>query len=300
MIKRRAFLVGTLGTVALRAVVLGAVVLGAVAAGIQTTVAADVGAFAELPGVKLWFTDTGGPGAPLILLHANTGTSAVWTNQVADFSRAGYRVIAFDRRGWGKSNANPATGPQPGSIAGDLDALTEHLKLDKFHLLGVAGGGFAALDYAAWHPERVRSLVVGASTGAIEDRDVAEFIARIAIPEIRKQSAHYREIGASYRGANPEGTRRWIEIDEHARQPGAGFQPQLRTPNTYAKIATITAPTLVIAADADLLAPPALMRIWAAHLPHHEWAVIHDAGHAMAWEQPGAFNDKVLDFLRRH
>ena len=48
MIKRRAFLVGTLGTVALRAVVLGAVVLGAVAAGIQTTVAADVGAFAEL------------------------------------------------------------------------------------------------------------------------------------------------------------------------------------------------------------------------------------------------------------
>jgi pimeloyl-ACP methyl ester carboxylesterase len=56
----------------------------------------------------------------------------------------------------------------------------------------------------------------------------------------------------------------------------------------------------VIAADADLLAPPALMRIWAAHLPHHEWAVIHDAGHAMAWEQPGAFNDKVLDFLQRH
>jgi len=31
-----------------------------------------------------------------------------------------------------------------------------------------------------------------------------------------------------------------------------------------------------------------------------EWAVIYDAGHAMAWEQPGAFNDKVLDFLRRH
>jgi len=52
--------------------------------------------------------------------------------------------------------------------------------------------------------------------------------------------------------------------------------------NTLAKIAAITAPALVIAADADLLAPPALMRIWAAHLPRHEWAVIHDAGHAMA------------------
>jgi pimeloyl-ACP methyl ester carboxylesterase len=258
------------------------------------------GAYADLRGVKLWFTDTGGAGVPIVLLHPNTGTVEIWQPQIAAFAAAGYRVIAFDRKGWGKSVADPASGAQPGSIAGDLDALADHLKLEKFHLLGIAGGGFIALDYAAWRPEKIRSLTVGASTGSFEDKEIADFIARIAIPEIRKQSAHYREIGASYRGANPEGTRRWIEIDEHARQPGSGFQPQLRTPNTLAKISTITAPTLVIAADADLLAPPALMRIWAAHLRHHEWAVIHDAGHAMAWEQPGGFNDKVLDFLRRH
>jgi pimeloyl-ACP methyl ester carboxylesterase len=258
------------------------------------------GAHAELPGVKLWFSDSGGDGAPVVLLHPNTGTVAIWEPQISAFAQAGYRVIAFDRRGWGKSVPDPAAGSQPGSIAGDLHALADYLKLDKFHLLGVAGGGFIALDYAAWHPERVRSLIVGASTGAIEEREVAEFIARIAIPEIRKQSAHYREIGASYRGANPEGTKRWIEIDEHARQPATAFQPPLRTPNTLAKIATIPAPTLIIAADADLLAPPALMRLWATHLKNHEWAIIPEAGHAMAWEQPGTFNDKVIDFLRRH
>ena len=258
------------------------------------------GAHAELPGVKLWFTDSGGASVPIMLLHPNTGTVAIWEPQIAGFSQAGYRVIAFDRRGWGKSIADPATGPQPGSIAGDLHALADYLKVEKFHLLGVAGGGFAALDYAAWHPERLRSLIIGGSTGSIEDKEIADFIARIAIPEIRKQSAHYREIGPSYRGANPEGTKRWIEIDEHSRQPGVAFQPPLRTPNTLAKIATIPTATLIIAADADLLAPPALMRLWAAHLRKHEWAVIHDAGHAMAWEQPGTFNDKVLDFVRRH
>ena len=74
MIKRRPFLAGA---------------LCAVAVGFQPTVAADVGAFAELPGVKLWFTDSGGAGVPLILLHANTGTGAVWANQVESFSRAG-------------------------------------------------------------------------------------------------------------------------------------------------------------------------------------------------------------------
>ncbi|MGA8076176.1 MAG: alpha/beta hydrolase [Xanthobacteraceae bacterium] len=258
------------------------------------------GASAALPGVNLWFVDTGGDGVPLVLLHPNTGTIEIWQPQIAPLRQAGYRVIAFDRRGWGKSTPVPETGPQPGSIAGDLDALADHLTLDKFHLLGVAGGGFAALDFAAWRPRRLRSLIVGASTGALADQEMADFIARIAIPDIRKQSAHYREIGASYRGANPQGTKRWIEIDEGARQAGAGFQPPLRTPNTFAKIATIPTPTLVIAADADLLAPPALMRLWARHMQNHEWAVIPDAGHAMAWERPGTFNDIVLDFLRRH
>ena len=166
---------------------------------IATTASADEnsisGTYAELSGVRLWFTDSGGTGVPIVLLHANTGTSAIWTDQVASFSRAGYRVIAFDRRGWGKSMANPATGPQPGSVAGDLDALANYLKLDKFHLLGVAGGGFAALDYAAWHPERLRSLVIGGSTGSVSDKEIAEFSARIEIPGLRQLPAAYREVG---------------------------------------------------------------------------------------------------------
>ena len=255
--------------------------------------------YAELPGVKLWFTDTGGTGVPLVLLHANSGTSAIWENQAAVISRAGYRVIAFDRKGWGKSMAEPGTGPQPGSIAGDLDALADHLKLDRFHLVGVAGGGFVALDYAGWRPERLRSLVVAASTGQVAEKAIRDFTARIEIPELRKQPAVYREVGPSYRGANPEGTRRWIEIEAHARQRGAAAQP-LRTPNTFAKLASIALPTLIMAADADLLAPPAVMRIWAAHMKGHEWAVVPDAGHSIAWEQPDMFNEKLLEFVGRH
>lgn len=260
---------------------------------------APSGAYAELPGVKLWFIDNGGDGVPIVLLHPNTGNVAIWVEQTPAFVQAGYRVIAYDRRGWGKSLADPTSGRQPGSIAGDLDALADHLQIGKFHLLGIAGGGFAAVDYAAWRPQRLRSLIIGASTLKIDDKEVADFIARIAIPDIRKHPAHYREVGPSYRGANPEGTSRWIEIEQQSRQPGAPEQP-LYSPNTFAKLETIATPTLVIAADADLLAPPALMRLWAAHLRHHEWAVVQDAGHAMAWERPGAFNDKVLDFIQRH
>jgi pimeloyl-ACP methyl ester carboxylesterase len=257
------------------------------------------GHYVELPGVKLWFVDTGGAGTPIMLLHANTGTSVSWEAQTMAFARQGYRVIAFDRRGWGKSLADPMTGPQPGSVAADLDALADHLKLDKFHLVGVAGGGFVAIDYAAWRPERLRSLVVAASTGQFAEKELRDFTARIEIPELRKLPAVYREVGPSYRGSNPEGTKHWIEIDEHAQQQGAPAQP-LRTPNTFAKLEHLTMPVLVMAADADLLAPPALVRAWAAHLKSYEWVTVADSGHAIAWEHPDVFNETVLAFVKRH
>src|SRR5260370_34054204 len=85
-----------------------------------------------------------------------------------------------------------------------------------------------------------------------------DFTARVEIPELRKQAAVYREVGPSYRGTNPEGTKRWIEIDEHAQQPGAPSQP-LRTPTTFAKLAAVTMPVLVMAAYAHLHAPHARM-----------------------------------------
>jgi pimeloyl-ACP methyl ester carboxylesterase len=216
---------------------------------------------------------------------------------VTAFSKAGYRVITFDRRGWGRSQADTATGVQPGHTSEDLHALVDFLRLERFHLVGVAGGGFVALDYAAWHPDRLSSLVVGASTGSVSDAEIQDFIARIEIPGIRSLSAHYREVSASYRGANPEGTKRWLEIEQHARQSNAPVQP-MRSPNTFAKLDGITTRTLVVAADADLLAPPALMRLWARHVKGAQWATVPDAGHSLAWEQPDVFNDIVLRFLK--
>lgn len=76
--------------------------------------------YADLPGVRLWYTDSGGSGVPMMLLHANTGNADSWRYNIPGFVEAGYRVIAFDRRGWGRSTANSDTGPQPGTIAEDL------------------------------------------------------------------------------------------------------------------------------------------------------------------------------------
>lgn len=67
---------------------------------------------------------------------------------------------------------------------------------------------------------------------------------------------------------------------------------------TFAKLETITTRTLVISADADLLAPPGLMKLWARHVKGPQWTTVTDAGHSIAWEPQAAFNDTVLRFLK--
>jgi pimeloyl-ACP methyl ester carboxylesterase len=264
----------------------------------STPDAGPPGRHIDLPGVRLWVSDTGGHGTPLVLLHANTGTVAAWAPQLRAFAAAGHRVIAFDRRGWGRSLAEPGTGAQPGSIAEDLDALVDALGLDRINLLGIAGGGFAALDYAAWRPERVARLIVAASNGRFSEPEMEAFYARIAVPGLTgvPASRPFLEVGVAYRAENPAGFARFMAMEHRAKQPDAPAQP-LRTPNTFEKIRAITAPTLVLMAGADLLAPPALMRAWARHLPNVQYDEIPDSGHSANWERPEAFNAAVLRYL---
>jgi pimeloyl-ACP methyl ester carboxylesterase len=255
--------------------------------------------YADLPGVRLWYTDSGGSGVPVVLLHANTGNADSWQYNIPGFVEAGYRVITFDRRGWGRSAANPDTGPQPGTIAEDLHALVEYLKFDRFHLVGVAGGGFAAYDYVLWHPERLRSLVIAASGGAIVDEEMRKLREKTALPGFAKWPPEFREVSMGYMATNPEGLKRWLEIHHNSRQTGAPVQPQ-RTTITYAKLATIRVPTLLMPGDQDLQTPPWVMRRQLAHIPGAQFIVLPEAAHSINWEQPEVFNRNVLEFIRRH
>ena len=160
--------------------------------------------YLSLPGVELWYEDAGGPGTPVVLLHAASGTCESWEYQVPAFATAGYRCITYDRRTWGKSEAtNPEH--QPGFAGDDLHALIEHLSLERAHLVGTAAGGIPSLDYALTHPERVRSLVAANTIGGVQDEVYLEVQRRLRPPEIQNLPVELRELGPSYRGTNPEG-----------------------------------------------------------------------------------------------
>ena len=253
--------------------------------------------YAELPGVRLWYKDTGGSGTAVVFLHSNTGSSQNWDNQIPVFTRAGYRFIAYDRRGWGRSIAE--TGAQPGTAADDLRNLIKHLGIDRFHLVATAGGGFVALDYALSFPEQLRSLVVANSIGGMQDDDYVALGRQLRPPQFDALPPELRELGPSYRAANPEGTRRWIELEKMSRQTGVAPQA-FRNRMTFSMLDSIKLPTLFITGDADLYAPPPLIPLFTAHIKNSETVIIPEAGHSGYWEKPEVFNRAVLDFIRKH
>jgi pimeloyl-ACP methyl ester carboxylesterase len=253
--------------------------------------------YVELPGVSLWYEDTEGPGTAVIFLHAASGTAESWEYQLPAFAAVGYRCVTYDRRGWGRSRPAP-TGEQPGHGSNDLHGLVDHLGLDRFHLVTTAAGGIVGLDYALEHPQRIRSLVVANSIGGIQDPAYLEVQQRIRPREIQELPIELRELGASYRGINPEGTRHWMEVERRSRQDGIhGTAQPTRQPITCARLETMGVPVLVLAGDADLLSPPALMRLMAAHIPGCQVVTVPEAGHAAFWEHPELWNRMVLDFI---
>ncbi|HEY7392656.1 MAG TPA: alpha/beta hydrolase [Bryobacteraceae bacterium] len=256
---------------------------------------------ADLPGVRLWYTDSGGSGVPVVFMHAATGSVRNWNeHQVGPLTKAGYRFIAFDRRGWGRTVVAPS-GPQPGTAADDLEDLAKHLGIDRFHLVGTAAGGFVALDYAVSYASRLRSLVVANSIGGVQDEEYLELGRRLRPASFNALPPDLRELGPTYRAANPDGTRRWLELEAASRPQGppAPAQP-MKNRMTFALLEPVKVPTLLLTGGADMYAPPPLLRLFAARIKGSETVVVPEAGHSSYWEQPDVFNKAVLDFIRKH
>jgi pimeloyl-ACP methyl ester carboxylesterase len=251
------------------------------------------------PGVHLYFTDSGGNGVPVVLMHPATGSVRVWEYQTPALVKAGYRVIAFDRRGWGRTTVD--AGVPSGTAADDLIALVDFLHIDRFHLVGTAAGGFVTLDAALSFPTRLRSIVVANSIGGVQDPEFLELGRRLRPPEFTAMPPELREVSPSYRAANPEGTRRWVELEKMSRPPSppAAAQP-LKNRITFDLLESITVPAMLLTGDADMFAPPPVLKMFAARIRHAETVVVSEAGHSTYWEQPDAFNRAVINFIRKH
>ena len=253
--------------------------------------------YADIPGARLWFKETGQHGTPVVFLHAASGTNDSWGLQEPAFIESGYRCIAYDRKNWGRSESvTPA-----GSAGDDLEALAQHLGLNRFHLVCTALGGIIGLDYTVEYPDRVISLTVSSSFTGVTDQSYLDAQTRLRPPEISNLPIELREVGPSYRAVNPEGVAEWLRIEESSRHeitPEEGQSP--RSPMTYARLAAMQIPVLMLTGGADLLSPPSMMKLVADHIPNCRFEVVPEAGHAAFHEEPEVWNKLVLKFIGQH
>lgn len=109
--------------------------------------------------IELYYEDHGS-GHPVVLIHGYPLSGASWEKQVPALLNAGYRVITYDRRGFGKSS-QPTEGYKYDTFTEDLHKLITHLKLQEFTLVGFSmGGGEIARYFGKYGSKGVSKAVI--------------------------------------------------------------------------------------------------------------------------------------------
>lgn len=260
-------------------------------------------------------------GEPLVCLPGGPMQASAYLGDLGGLSA--HRALGrLDLRGTGESSvpADPATYRADRQVD-DVEALREHLGLDRFDLLGHSAGSALALLYAAAHPGRVRRLVlvcpsprpVGLEVTDADRREVAE--TRRDEPWFPAAFAAFERIwdgdfsDANWAAIAPFSHGRWDEERQAfaARESGqinadgaAGYYaPGGAEPDaTRAALAGLTAPVLLVAGGFDVGLPPRCAAEYAGLFPAAELAVVPGGGHFPWLDDPGGFVRVVGEFLR--
>lgn len=242
--------------------------------------------------------EVAGSGAPILLLHGWALDRRIWRHQVAQLA-SGYRVIAVDRRGFGRSTA-------PADLARELDdlvAIQRTLQLGRMTLVGMSQAGRVALQFALAYPERVAGLVL---QGAPLDGFLPEPRGDDAIPI------------AAYAGLVRDGhidrVRRLWRTHPLMRTPPAlstevaelleayegrdlrGSAPAPLSP-VAGELEAIFAPVLVVTGEHDTRWRQLVGDAIAYGIPQSKRAVVAGGEHLCNVTHPGAFNQLLASFV---
>lgn len=251
-------------------------------------------------GRRLFYRFDGPEGAPVVLFANSLGTDhTLWDSQVAALTARGLRVLRYDARGHGQSDA-PDGEYRMDDLARDALVLLDRAGVETVRAVGLSMGGAIGLWLAANAPERIERLVLANTGAAFGD------------PEIWRQ--RMETVRAGGMAAVVDGViQRWFTPGFVARAPDAvariramlmatppqgyaGCCAALRDADYRSLLARIAAPTLVIGGEHDAATPPELARELASSIAGAR-LVLLNAAHLSAVEQEADFNAALLDFV---
>lgn len=278
----------------------------------MTEITAHHGLFKD---TNLHVDDTGGSGRPVVLIHGWPLSGESFAAQVPTLASAGYRVVTYDRRGFGRSD-KPLTGYTYDTLAEDLHTLLVELDLHDVTLVGFSmGGGEVARYFTKFGADRVRSVVFASAVppylmqtddnpeGPLDKAKAAKMTAQLTASEDK----FYDQFITEFYSANgvlkvDEAQRlRSFEIAKQSNKAAAlACMAAFANTDFREDLRNVTVPTLVLHGDSDATVPleGSGARTHAA-IPGSELVVIAGAPHGANASHPEEWNRALLDFLER-
>ena len=268
---------------------------------------------ALLEGCGLHVTDTGGDGHPVVLIHGWPLSGEAWDAQLGALSSAGYRAIAYDRRGFGQSK-KPETGYGYNVLTDDLAALVDEMDLFEFSLVGFSmGGGEAARYPARYSGSRLRGLVFASAVPPClmkSDDNPDGPLPPETFKEMRQSvssdpSGFYEQFSRNFFSVDGE-----LKTSEEERQKAlqlCGQASQVAVEETMdawaktdfrADLDTICRPVLVIHGDSDGIVPfDGSGKLTAERIDNSQTHVIKGGPHGINTTHADEFNEVLVSFL---
>lgn len=294
------------GRAGLSCLLTGTLALAAAALGAPPPLSAQADSVA-VNGVTLHY-EARGSGEPLVLIHGWAVNRRYWDG-TAELLARDYRVIRYDRRGYGESGGSP----DPTADPADLEALLDHLGHARAHVLGHSAGSEVALTFAGRYPERVGGLILfgaGPPRGfqpAREGRDafLAE-LARIARTDgmdsvravVRTMAA--REFGGPQTPEVRAHAGRLLESWRGLEFLDPAPPSNLVEPVSASELDSVRAPTLVILGADEGSYVHLVADALAYGIPDARKVVVAGGGHTVNWVEPERFAAEVVRFLGRN
>lgn len=260
---------------------------------------------AKVNGIWINYQVSGPAGGPAVVLHHPLGTNlAVWDELTASLEPR-YRVIRFDARGHGESEAPSGAYDFP-TLARDTIAVMDHAGATRAHFVGLSMGGFVGQFLGLDFPARFRSLVlVSTSSNMTAGREIWDQ----RIREVNENGmttnvidvALTRWVSPSARTSKPDLVARLRGMLETTPPAGyTGWCHAIRDLDVTQQIAGIHLPTKVIVGALDPATPPAAAETIHRRINGSEFVQIPGVSHMLMLEEPGLFHAEVLPFLACH
>ena len=247
--------------------------------------AGTAGRHAEIDGARIWFAEWGpkSSGVPVLLLHGGFGNSNYFGRLIPVLAAHGYRVVAMDSRGHGRSTRSVAPLIYD-LMAQDVLGLLDRLKISKVYLVGWSDGGIIGLDLAMNHPERLAGLfafganadVSGLTQGAEKTPVFGAYLARTA-EEYRALSPTPQQ----WQRFSAAVTKMWDTLPAFTRS----------------ELASIRVPTTIADGEFDEAIKRTHDEYVAQAIPGARLLILPNVSHFAMLQDPRAFNAAVLSFL---